>query len=85
MKEKYLISCLCCSYKTNSKRYSYEICQICFWEDDPVQGDDPDFDGGANGPSLRQAQRNFQEFGACCLNDLQHVRKPSESDERILE
>ena len=35
---------------------SYEICQFCGWEDDPVQNADPNFCGGANQMSLTQAR-----------------------------
>ena len=31
---------------------SYDICDICGWEDDPIQEDDPDA-GGANWETLR--------------------------------
>lgn len=44
---------------------TYEICEIYFWEDDGVQFRDPDYEGGANKVSLRQAQKNFLQFGAC--------------------
>ena len=80
--EKY--TCPCCGYKTLGEETprSYEICPICFWEDDPVQFDDADYEGGANEVSLRQAQKNFVEFGACDKKVMAHVRKPSEGDER---
>ena len=35
---------------------SYEICELCGWEDDPVQLADPEFRGGANQVSLNQAR-----------------------------
>lgn len=59
--------CPCCSYKTlaDEPDGTYDICPVCFWEDDPVQLNDPDYRGGANIPSLKQAQKNFMEFGAC--------------------
>lgn len=43
---------------------TYEICPVCWWEDDPVQFRDPSFEGGANWVSLAQARRNYREFGA---------------------
>lgn len=60
-------TCPCCGYKTLDEKPpgTYEICSICFWEDDPVQFDDPDYGGGANTPSLRTAQNNYRLFGAC--------------------
>ena len=40
---------------------TYEICSICGWEDDPVQFKDPDYRGGANGPSLNEWRTHFKE------------------------
>jgi Cysteine-rich CPCC len=59
---------------------SYDICPICFWEDDVVQLRFPTFFGGANKPSLMEAQRNFAEFGACEIRHLQRVRPPTAED-----
>lgn len=58
-------TCPCCGYLTLSEPPSgtFEICEVCGWEDDRVQLDDPDWVGGANGLSLRQAQKNFAMFG----------------------
>jgi len=36
---------------------------MCWWQDDPVQFDDPDYVGGANGPSLNEWRREFEEEG----------------------
>jgi hypothetical protein len=79
-------TCPCCGYKTLDEEPpgTYDICEICFWEDDGVQFNDPDFEGGANVPSLRQAQKNFIEFGAKEFTRVKYVRKPSKSDERNL-
>ncbi|RDW17715.1 CPCC family cysteine-rich protein [Oceanobacillus chungangensis] len=65
-------TCLCCGYLTLDEEPpgTYNICGICFWEDDDVQYNDPNYEGGANVPSLRQAQQNFIKF----------VRKPNQED-----
>src|SRR5215813_6679922 len=56
--------CACCGYLTlTDAPGSYEICHVCFWEDDPVQLLDPWYEGGANKVSLQQAQENFSRFG----------------------
>jgi hypothetical protein len=60
-----VFACPCCDNSTLSEIGNYDICRICFWEDDPVQRSDPDYEGGANTPSLRQARKNFLEFGYC--------------------
>ncbi len=61
---------------------SYEICEVCFWEDEEIQLEDTDYDGGANKVSLRQAQKNYQQFGACEEDMIPNVR-PAAIDEPI--
>ncbi|GAB3532929.1 CPCC family cysteine-rich protein [Pontibacter brevis] len=76
--------CPCCGYDTfeGEERLQYIICPICFWEDDPIQFSEPEYEGGANRVSLVQAQRNFEEFRACEREMIRHTRKPKESDVR---
>ncbi|KMK76250.1 CPCC family cysteine-rich protein [Alkalihalobacillus pseudalcaliphilus] len=71
-------TCPCCGYKTLAEavRDSYDICEVCYWEDDFVQNEDPDYGGGANQVSLRQAQRNFLTFGASELTYKELVVEP---------
>ncbi len=56
-----LLSCPCCGYPTLSARGDFEICLICWWEDDGQ--DDHNADevfGGPNGRySLTMARENF--------------------------
>ncbi|WP_077703370.1 CPCC family cysteine-rich protein [Virgibacillus dokdonensis] len=75
-------TCPCCGYKTLNEEPpgNFQICEICFWEDDYTQFDDPDYEGDANAPSLKQAQRNFILVGACEEEFVEHVRKPNEKD-----
>ncbi|HFK1475170.1 CPCC family cysteine-rich protein [Bacillus paranthracis] len=74
-------TCPCCGYKTlEEPPGTYEICNICFWEDDSVQFKEPDYEGGANEVSLRQAQENFIVFGACEKRCIELVRKPTSED-----
>jgi len=40
-------------------RGEYEICDVCTWEDDPVQFSDPSYAGGANKKSLNQARKEW--------------------------
>lgn len=53
--------CPCCGYNTfeGEERLQYIICPICFWEDDPIQFSEPDYEGGANRVSLVQAQKTL--------------------------
>ena len=55
----------------------YDICNVCFWEDDPDQRKDETNDGGANKVSLIEARKNYQKLGACEIRLLQYVRKPN--------
>ncbi|WP_082450645.1 CPCC family cysteine-rich protein [Microbacterium sp. Leaf203] len=73
-----LFPCVCCGYVTLSQRNdSYEICSICFWEDEKTALRWPrDPSGGANHVSLKQAQRNFATFRASERRVRQLVRPP---------
>jgi hypothetical protein len=73
-----MYKCLCCGYLTLTEEPpgSFEICPVCNWEDDLVQGTDPDFAGGANHVSLSQARKNFATFGAATEDAKERVRKP---------
>lgn len=52
--------CACCGSPSLSADSVFEICPICGWEDDEVQNDDPDFEGGANQMSLNQAKEAYK-------------------------
>jgi Cysteine-rich CPCC len=56
--------CPCCGYLTLPERPpgSYEICEVCGWEDDNVQAEDPDFRGGANRDSLNEVRASFLQW-----------------------
>lgn len=74
-------TCPCCGYKVFKEASgSYEICPICFWEDDIVQNENPFYAGGANEPSLYDAQQNYIRFGACEFRFIKNVREPRETD-----
>ena len=77
-------ACPCCGYKTFREKPngSYNICEVCFWEDDPIQLADPNYEGGANQVSLRQGQKNFAKFGACEREMIKNVRQPSNLEQR---
>lgn len=72
-------SCPCCGFLTLSEQPpgTFAVCPVCWWEDDDVQYRDPDFEGGANAVSLRQARTNFGATGASEARFLSHVRVPT--------
>ena len=39
----------------------YEGCPVCHWQDDLVQTEEPDFEGGANEMSLNQAREAWKK------------------------
>jgi Cysteine-rich CPCC len=74
-----LHQCPCCDYFTLEEPHAWEICHICFWEDDGIYLDRPDFGSGANhGMTLRQARENFRLLGACEATMLENVLPASE-------
>jgi len=79
-----LFMCPCCGYATLEAVADFEICDICFWEDDGQDELELDCEiGGPNGVSLAEARGNFIEFGAAEKKDLEHTRLPNERDEQL--
>lgn len=57
-------TCPCCGHLVfDEPPGSYGRCPICFWQDDVVQFKKPTYSGGANRPSLAEAQANFARYG----------------------
>jgi hypothetical protein len=77
-------ACPCCGYKTfdEEPKGQYDICEVCYWMDDSIQSANPDYEGGGNKVSLRQAQKNFMEFGACEKEMIKNVRLPKVNEKR---
>lgn len=73
-----MFPCPCCGFLTIGEKPpgTFEICPVCFWEDDNVQFEDAKYAGGANHISLHEAQKNFIVFGAKAATALKFVRKP---------
>ena len=74
------LHCPCCGFRTLLERAHYEICPVCYWEDDPIQEDNVLYDGGANDISLQAARRNFLRLGAMSQEFVGLTRPPT-SDE----
>ncbi|WP_323144315.1 CPCC family cysteine-rich protein [Massilia phyllosphaerae] len=56
LQDQSLFRCPCCEQITHAGAGCYEICDLCGWVDDPVQSSDPEYLGGANCNSLREAR-----------------------------
>jgi len=70
--------CPCCGFLTLAEPPpgTYAICPVCYWEDDPLQFYDLDYEGGPNAVSLSDARRNFAAWGASEERYIQNVRPP---------
>lgn len=66
-----LAVCPCCGYRSLRELKAYEICRVCFWEDDGTT--DLDNVSGPNHMTLREARLNVQRFGAITKRALAHV------------
>ncbi|WP_440533068.1 CPCC family cysteine-rich protein [Variovorax sp. YR566] len=79
--EKPGLSCPCCRHLTLAERGGFEICPVCFWEDDGQDDDATVVRGGPNGSlSLKQARENFKACGASDPRFLHSVRQPFMSE-----
>jgi len=75
-------ACPCCGYRTLLERDRYELCPVCFWEDDPSESRKPGFALGANGVSLVEAQQMYLRLGATHPSLVNKVRPPQPEEAR---
>ncbi|MCB9149664.1 MAG: hypothetical protein H6641_12960 [Caldilineaceae bacterium] len=75
------VACPCCGYHTLTGAANYEVCPICFWEDIPQS--DLYARSTSNRITLRKAQQNFADIGACEAEYGELVRQPTADDARI--
>ncbi|MBK1897372.1 CPCC family cysteine-rich protein [Chryseobacterium paridis] len=68
---KELFTCSCCSYKTILEKGNYQICKVCFWEDDG--GNDGSKYSHVNHMTLNEAKDNFKNKGAILERFLKFV------------
>jgi hypothetical protein len=72
------LRCPCCGCNTLGERGVYEICPVCYWEDDGQDEQNADeVWGGPNGAlSLTEARANYRAFGASSERRKKFVRAP---------
>ena len=75
--------CACCTCFTleEAGRSSYQVCPVCFWEDDGHQYHHPDSAAGANRVSLRRAIGNYRAQRASEPGFRNRVRAPTPEEE----
>jgi hypothetical protein len=61
-----LVQCDCCDHFSIPSDSDYEICPVCYWEQDAFGITEPDEQSAANhGLSLREGRASFLVLGAC--------------------
>lgn len=66
-----LLPCPCCNYETLVQRGEYDICPVCFWEDDG--NNDPSQYSGPNHMTLSEGRSNYEKYGACSEEEVELV------------
>ncbi len=61
-KKEILFACPCCLYQTIKERGRYEICPVCFWEDDG--NNEINRYSSVNNMTLLKGKDNFKKY-AC--------------------
>ena len=74
--------CPCCGNVTLPERGGFDICPVCFWEDDGQDDQDADIvRGGPNGTlALSAARKNYAAIGAAEQRVLPFVRPATEAE-----
>ena len=73
--------CPCCGHLALPQGPGdYELCPVCFWEDDIAQLRWPMSPDGANGISLMEAQQTYQRIGAMDKEFRRQVRRARRSE-----
>jgi hypothetical protein len=76
-----LCACPCCGSCTLGNRGDYDICSVCWWEDDGQDNENADINrGGPNRVSLTRARLNFLKEGIAepIRADLRKLQQPRE-------
>ena len=67
--------CSCCGNYTLREEVD-DICQVCAWQEDNAPRDDPDYVGGPNRVSLKQARLNYSVYKVSDIRFLDRARGP---------
>lgn len=72
--------CPCCGHVTLTDPGEYDLCPVCFWEDDPEQLRWPNSTDGANGVGLIESQHEYARTGSMHLDYRRKVRAARTSE-----
>ncbi|UNU73119.1 hydrolase [Moraxella nasovis] len=78
------IVCYCCGYLTVNERGGFDICPVCFWEDDWLVSSPDEVlhlpSMANNGLTLYEARQNYQKYKVFDLMYLTMVRPPLKTE-----
>lgn len=77
------VRCACCGYRTIGNRGQYEICPVCFWEDEGMTGAELGAYSWPNHMTLGQGQEAFRTLGACGARFVRLVRAPKPEEQQL--
>ena len=67
---KAVVRCPCCDFISLFQKNSFEICPVCFWQDDTL---DSEGYSGANSIKIQEARDNFKKYGACSEDMVENL------------
>lgn len=74
------ITCFVCGHITLGERCDWEICPVCFWEDDVLVSSQDESSSANSGMKVSEAQANYILYRACDESSKEHVRPPKENE-----
>jgi hypothetical protein len=75
-------TCFICGFRTLDERCDWEICPVCFWEDDVLATTEDRASSANRGMMVSTAQANFIRYGAVLPELVSKVRPPSSGEEK---
>lgn len=75
-------TCFICGFRTLDERCDWEICPVCFWEDDILVTTEDRTSPANRGMLVSTAQANFIRHGAVHPEFVSNVRPPTSGEEK---
>ncbi|WP_437225940.1 CPCC family cysteine-rich protein [Planctomicrobium sp. SH661] len=74
-------TCPICGHKTLDARCDWDVCPICFWEDDVLENKGDRTSSANQGLRISEAQANYMVFESCSKDHERSVRSPLPHEE----
>jgi hypothetical protein len=75
------VTCFVCGHRTLEERCDWEICPVCFWEDDVLVSTTDRSSPANHGMMVSEAQANYMQYGAVSREFIANVRSPRPDEE----